>query len=185
MANYLRCRACDFIAEEGTYGDVCPACGLPKTVFEPYPKQVSERRRQLAGKHFHPIAVHLPQVLLVCCILLPILARLSPPALSLEFMVIAKWSVLLLPFAAIGAFASGLVDGKLRFKKLQTPLLKSKMLVGAIFLGLTVVVFVLYLIFGFREASTWIIVVLSVVAARCAFYLGRTGASMFNCILPG
>jgi len=185
MTNYLRCRACDFLAEEGALGDVCPACGLPRTVFEPYPKQISERRRSLAGRHFHPIGVHLPQVLLLGCILLPIPGRFLPAPLGAELLVLAKWSVLLMPFAALLAFITGLVDGRLRFKKLETPLLRSKMRVGAAFLALTVVISVVYLVAGFGTASTWIIVALGLVAGRCAFYLGRTGASMFNCILPG
>lgn len=185
MVNYLKCRACDFIAEEGRLGDVCPACGLPRTVFEVYPKQISERRRFLAEQHLHPIAVHLPQVLLFCCILMPILGYVLPRPYNTEFMIIAKWAALVLPFGAIAAFASGLFDGKLRFKKLTTPLLKRKMAVGIAFLILTVAVFVLYLAFGFQGANTWVIVVLSAVAAGSAVYLGKTGATMFSCILPG
>jgi len=185
VAKYLRCKACDFIAEEGRIGDVCPACGLPRTVFEPYPKQISSRRRFLAEQHLHPIAVHLPQVLLFCCVLLPILAHLLSGRIHDEFMIIAKWAVLVLPFGAIAAFVSGLLDGKLRFKKLQAPLLRRKIVAGIAFLVLSVAVAVLYLLFGFQGANTWVIVILSAVATGFAIYLGKTGATMFSCILPG
>ncbi|WP_005035481.1 rubredoxin-like domain-containing protein [Holophaga foetida] len=185
MAKYLRCRACDYIAEEGQLGDVCPACGLPRTVFEAYPKDIAARRRFLVEQHLHPIAVHLPQVLLFCCVLLPILAHLLPQPYHAEFMLVAKWAVLVLPFGAIAAFVSGLVDGKLRFKKLQTPLLKRKIVAGVAFLALSVLVFVLYLLFGFHGANTWAIVLLSAVATGFAVFLGKTGATLFSCMLPG
>lgn len=185
MANYLRCRACDYIGKEDEVGDVCPACGLPRSVFEAYPKEVSEKRRFLAGQHVHPIAVHLPQVLLFCCILMPILAHLLPRPRNVEFMVIAKWAVLVLPFAAIAAFVSGLFDGKLRFRKLASPILKRKMLAGGVLLVLAFVIFALYLLFGFQGAWTWVIVAMGVVATGVAVYLGKTGASLFNCMLPG
>jgi len=185
VGKYLRCKACDFVTEEGKLGDVCPACGLPRTVFEPYPKQISARRRFLAELHLHPIAVHLPQVLLFCCVLLPILAHLLPGRFHDEFLIIAKWAVLVLPFGALAAFVSGILDGKLRFKRLQAPLLRHKMLAGSLFLVLSVGVSILYLRYGFQGANTWVIVGLSALDTGVAIYLGKTGATMFSCILPG
>jgi len=170
---------------EGELEDLCPACGLPKTVFEPYTKNISDRRRFLADQHFHPIAVHLPQVLLITCVLMPILAKLLPQPFSGEFLIIAKWAILVLPFAALGAFASGLLDGKIRFKKLKTPLLVHKTVAGGVFLALSVAVFALYLAYGLQGANAWVIVVLSAAATGDAIYLGKIGAPMFSAIVPG
>nr|WP_320132380.1 rubrerythrin [uncultured Holophaga sp.] len=185
MATYLKCRACDYIAEEGELGDVCPVCGLPRTVFEPYNKKISDRRRLITEQHLHPIAVHLPQVLLLACVVMPILARYAPMPYGMEFRIIAKWSVLILPIGAIGAFCSGLLDGKVRFKKLSPPLLAMKIRVGISFMILCFADTAAYLILGFHGIGTWIMVVVSIIATACAIFLGRTGARMFSCILPG
>ena len=36
MANLIRCKACGYVTREGKIKDVCPACGVPAKMFEPY-----------------------------------------------------------------------------------------------------------------------------------------------------
>jgi uncharacterized membrane protein len=165
--------------------DACPACGLPKTVFEPYTKKISPRRKFLLDQHIHPVAVHFPQVLMLLCIVMPLLSIMFSDPLRLEFLAIAKWSILALPWTVLLGFVTGLLDGKLRFKKVTTPLLKNKMIAGIIFQLLSIIACTLYLLNGLTLPTIWLIVVINVLSTPLAIYLGKAGSSMFDSIIPG
>ena len=51
--------------EAGKLGDVCPACGLPRKVFEPYRERVSINRLRLLNLDLHPIVIHLSQAMVI------------------------------------------------------------------------------------------------------------------------
>ncbi|MBP2627565.1 MAG: hypothetical protein H6Q68_2276 [Firmicutes bacterium] len=185
MKTYIRCKVCGYIMDESHLKDLCPACGLPKTVFEPYTKKISQQRKFILDQHLHPIAIHFPQVLILLIVLMPLLSLVVNDPLSLEFLVVAKLSILVLPFTVFGGFITGLLDGKLRFKKVTTPLLIKKIIAGVIFQILSIAIFGLYILNGFTGNNLWIIVGLSGLSTACAIYLGRVGSTMFDSILPG
>lgn len=184
MATYIRCRACGYVMDEAHLKDSCPACGLPKTVFEPYTKKIAPRRKFLLDQHFHPIAVHFPQVFLLLAAFMPLLSLVAAEPVRAEFLAIAKWSVLVLPFTVLVGFLTGLFDGQLRFKKVKTPLLLNKMIAGIIFQVLSIIAFVLYVLNGF-DGSLWAIVILNLICIPLSIYLGRAGSSMFDSVIAG
>ena len=57
----VRCRPCGYVMKASDLGDVCPACGLPRNVFEPYREKVSPNRLFLLSLDIHPIAIHMSQ----------------------------------------------------------------------------------------------------------------------------
>jgi uncharacterized membrane protein/rubredoxin len=185
MKTYVRCKACGFIMDENHVEDQCPACGLPKTVFEPYTKKISPRRTFLIDQHIHPISVHFPQVFIVAIFFMLSLAFWLEAPLRGEFLIVAKFSILALPFSVLLGFVTGLFDGKIRFKKLKTPLLIRKAVVGVILQILSIVIFALYLLNGFTPSNMLVMIVLSILCTICSIYLGRVGSSMFNSMMPG
>lgn len=185
MKTFVRCKVCGFIMDESHLKDLCPACGLPKTVFEAYTKKISPNRRFLIDQHFHPISVHFPQVFIAVIMLALILAFWVDTPLRNDFLVAAKLSILALPFSVLLGFITGLVDGKLRFKKVTTPLLINKIIAGVILQVLSIIIFALYLSSGFTTTNMYIIILLSALSTACAIYLGRTGSTMFDSIMPG
>ena len=185
MTRYVRCIVCGYIMEESELKELCPACGLPKTVFEVYPKKISPQRRFLLDQHLHPIAIHFTQVLILLIVALPLLSLIVRDPWRSEFLIIAKWAIYLLPLTVLGGFLTGLFDGNLRFKKLTTPLLINKMIVGLIFQLLSVAILAYYLLDGFAGNTLWMIVGLAVICTACAIYLGRKGATMFDSVIPG
>lgn len=185
MPTYIRCKACGYIMEEAHLKDVCPACGLPKTVFEPYTKKIAPRRKFLLDQHIHPIAVHFPQVFLLLGFLMPLLSLGVSDPLRQEFLVLTKWSVLLLPWTVLGGFLTGLLDAKLRFKKVSTPLLKKKIIAGSLFQLLSFIAFGLYLANEFTGNTLWYIVIINIISMPVAIYLGRAGSKMLDSIMPG
>lgn len=185
MKTYIRCKACGYIMDETHLKDLCPACALPKTVFEPYTKKISPSRKFILDQHLHPIAVHFPQVFILIVPLMLALSFWVADPLRAEFLTVAKLAIYVLPLTALAGFATGLIDGKIRFKKVTTPILINKIIAGVIFQILTLVILVLYLISGFSTTNMFLIIFLSALAAVCAVYLGRTGSSLFDSILPG
>ena len=185
MKNFVRCKACGFIMDENHLKDVCPACGLPKTVFEPYTKKISPKRKFIIDQHIHPVSVHFPQVFIILIVILLLLSLFVGNTLEMELLAAAKLSILVLPFSVLLGLTTGLIDGKARFKKLTTPLLLKKIRVAIIFQILSIVIFGLYLSNGFTEVNKAVIIVLGILATGCGVYLGKTGSSMFDSILPG
>ncbi len=185
MKTYIRCKACGFIMDENHLENLCPACGLPKTVFEPYTKKISPQRQFIIDQHIHPISVHFPQVFIAVIIVMLSLGFWVDDPLRGEFLVAAKLSILGFPLSVFIGFITGLIDGKIRFKKLNTPLLKNKAIVGIILQILSIAVFTLYWVNGFTPITMQIIILLSIVSALCGVYLGRAGSSMFNSMMAG
>ncbi|WP_378957012.1 rubredoxin-like domain-containing protein [Pelosinus sp. sgz500959] len=185
MKTFVKCKACGFIMDENHLKDLCPACGLPKTVFEPYTKKISPKRKFIIDQHLHPVSVHFPQVFIVVIMfLLPLTFWIDGP-LREEFLAAVKLSILALPLSVLLGFITGLIDGKIRFKKLTTPLLINKAIAGVILQILSIAIFALYLMNGFTPTNMIIITVLSVLSAACGIYLGRVGSTMFDSIMPG
>ena len=69
MRKLVRCKACGFIMQENELREKCPACGAPKTVFEPYTDTVGEKRRRLLDMDLHPMMVHFPTSFIVAILL--------------------------------------------------------------------------------------------------------------------
>lgn len=185
MKTYVRCKACGFIMDESHVEALCPACGLPKTVFEPYSKKISPRRTFIIDQHLHPISVHFPQVFMVAILFMLSFAFWLEDPLRSEFLIVAKFSILALPFSVLLGFITGLIDGKIRFKKLTTPLLTRKAVVGVILQVLSIAIFVLYLSNGFTANNMLVIIGLSVLCTICSIFLGRVGSTLFNSMMPG
>jgi len=184
MKTYVRCKACGFIMDENHVEDLCPACGLPKTVFEPYTKKISPRRTFIIDQHLHPISVHFPQVFIAVILFMLSFSFWVEDPLRGEFLIAAKLSISAFPFSVLLGFITGLIDGKIRFKKLKTPLLVRKAIVGTVLQVLSIAVLVLYLANGFTTNSMLIIIVLSILSTICGIYLGRAGSTMFNSMMP-
>ena len=169
--------------EEDGVKDFCPACGLPKTVFEPFKDKVSESRRKLIDLHIHPVVVHFP----------PVLAIAVAGGLILSYLVGEPWrsallgavelSIALMPAALLAALVSGFFDGRLRFKKATTPILRKKMIAGGTCLVLSLGLFAVWTVT--RLDSPALLVLLAGGCLACNTYLGRVGATLMDAALPG
>ena len=134
MANLIRCKACGYVTREGKIKDICPACGVPAKMFEPYTDPVSEKRRLILDLHIHPIMVHFPQAFAITLFLLAVLSYFAPPAIKGMLFNSIQVISFLLPYFVVLSLLTGLFDGKIRFRKVTTPFLKKKIIIGLIFL---------------------------------------------------
>ena len=141
MKELVRCRPCGFVMEADKLGDVCPACGLPRKVFEPYREKVSRNRLMLLNLDLHPIVIHLSQAFVIAIPLLVIMKSLFSSFQPEMIKNVLLFSVFVFPFTLVMAIITGIIDGLTRFKTLATPLLRVKIIFSFIILTLSVIIF--------------------------------------------
>lgn len=181
MKELVRCRPCGFVMEADKLGDVCPACGLPRKVFEPYRERVSRNRLVLLNFDLHPIAIHLSQALVIG---IPVLVILSNIFRNFQPEIVKNvliFSVFIFPFTLILAMITGIIDGLTRFKTLATPLLRVKIIFSAIILVLSFAMFIV----APKEEYSVLTIILSILCFGAGFQLGLWGKKLINVILPG
>ena len=177
----VRCRPCGYVMKASDLGDVCPACGLPRNVFEPYREKVSPKRLFILELDIHPIAIHLSQTFVALTPFLILFHLVFPDFNETIVHSVINFSIFALPFSLILSFISGLIDGITRFKTLRTPMLRSKI----IYSSSIVVLAFLQLILFTPSTYTWITILLSLSALGCAVKLGLIGKHLIDVILPG
>lgn len=181
MKELVRCRPCGFVIEADKLGDVCPACGMPRKVFEPYRERVSRNRLMLLNLDLHPIAIHLSQALVIAIPVLSIIMtafKQFQPEIVKDVLV---FSVFIFPFTLVLAIITGIIDGLTRFKTLATPILRVKIIFSLIILALSVALFFVTL----RGNLYLLTIILSFLSLGAGFQLGLWGKKLINVILPG
>lgn len=181
MKELVRCRPCGYVMEADKLGDVCPACGLPRKVFEPYRERVSLNRLRLLNLDLHPIVIHLSQAMVIAIPLLAIITHLFPGFQHEMLKSVLIFSIFVFPFTLIMAIITGIIDGLTRFKTLATPLLRVKIIFSIIILILSVILFFV----APDENNYWLTIILSILSLGAGFQLGLWGKKLIYVILPG
>jgi hypothetical protein len=181
MKELVRCRPCGFVMDADKLGDVCPACGLPRKVFEPYRERVSLNRLLLLNLDLHPIAIHLSQALVIAIPMLTIIVNLFGHFHPEILRSVLVFSVIVFPFTLILAIITGVIDGLTRFKTLKTPLLRVKIVFSIIILTLSVAL----LFVSIHEGFGILTITLGILCLAAGIQLGLWGKKLINVILPG
>jgi rubredoxin len=181
MKELVRCRPCGFVMEADKLGDVCPACGLPRKVFEPYRERVSRNRLMLLNFDLHPIVIHLSQALVVAIPIISLITNIFPGFQSEVLKNVLIFAVFVFPFTLVLAIITGVIDGLTRFKTLATPLLRVKIIFSIIILSLSIALFFV----SRNEHYNFLTIILSVLCLAAGFQLGLWGKKLINVILPG
>ena len=181
MKELVRCRPCGYVMEADKLGDVCPACGLPRKVFEPYRERVSRNRLMLLNFDLHPIVIHLSQALVIAIPVISVLLNLFPDFYPVILKNVLMFSVFVFPFTLAFAIITGIVDGLTRFKTLATPLLRVKIIFSLIILVLSIALFFVSKL----ENYNYLTIILSILCLAAGIQLGLWGKKLINVILPG
>jgi rubredoxin len=181
MKELVRCRPCGYVMEADKLGDVCPACGLPRKVFEPYREKVSRNRLILLNLDLHPIVIHLSQAFVIAIPILVIVTNLFVNFYPVILKSVLIFSVFVFPFTLVFAIVTGIIDALTRFKTLVTPLLRVKILFSLIILSLSIALFFV----APNENYTIATIVLSILCLASGIQLGLWGKKLINVILPG
>jgi ribosomal protein L37E len=186
MANLIRCKACGYVTREGKIKDVCPACGVPAKMFEPYTDTVTDKRRKILRLHIHPIIVHFPQSFAFTLFVLAALSFVAPPqingVLNCAMQVISS----ALPFSLILALLSGLADGKTRFRRVTTPFLKKKIIFGLSFLFTSILIAAVAFVLRLSSIPEMaLFTMLTIIAVGFSIALGLIGSELMDAKFPG
>lgn len=181
----LRCKACGYIIKADTLGDKCPACGLPRGVFEPFKENLSRRRRLILELNLHPIALHFPQAFAAVIPVFILVGVAFPYSIGDELLAAARALAVLLPLSVLGAFASGALDGWNRFKKLTTPALARKIALASALLALSAATSLVAVKYGTDYPGRLILLVLSLGCVACQIMLAQIGKNLMNAKLQG
>jgi O-antigen/teichoic acid export membrane protein len=186
MVELMRCKSCGYITTAGSVGEVCPACGVPRKMMEPWKDPVSPRRRMLLGLDVHPIVVHFSVSFSAAAFVLSLVALLFPRFYpdALTDIICAFLGVL--PLAVIASFVTGVFDARLRFRRASTPILTRKKIYGIAFFILSLAASVI--VFAVGPYASWARVVEAIAlsaAVLCAVQLGRIGKGLLQAIFPG
>ncbi len=181
----VRCKACGFIIDEKKLGDKCPACGVPRSAFEPHRENISPRRKMILGMNLHPIAVHFPQAFAAIIPPFILLGVAVNPTLGHDLLITVRIASLLMPLSVAAAFLCGLIDGKTRFKRLTTPYLVRKISAASLLLVLSTAMGIIALVYGTEYPGRLFLLFLSLGCIACEIFLAEIGKNLMNAKLPG
>jgi uncharacterized membrane protein len=186
MKELVRCKSCGYIMEKGKLHGKCPACGVLEKMFEPYTESISPRRKAILTLDLHPVLVHFPQGLIGAALVFSLLAMIIGGATHERLVAAVVVLSFAMPMAVLLAFLAGLLDGKVRFRRFTTPLLKTKMILGSLFFlfscGMLLVAAMSPTLAGSALPA---VAGLSIAGSVCATYLGKIGTSLLNSKFPG
>jgi len=166
--------------------DKCPACGVPAKMFEPYVEHMSPFRKRILKLDLHPIMVHFTQAFTATIPVLCLLALTGPLRMQAGIQATIGVLGIALPFVVLFSFLAGLLDGKIRFRRVTTPLLKTKVLFSlTLFLLSCGIMLITRLRLRVDHAALVNILALGIPAAGCSSYLGLLGVRMLNAAFPG
>lgn len=186
MKEMVICKSCNFVMDKASVGDKCPACGVSASMFLPYTERISHSRKMILELDIHPVLVHFVQAFSAT---IPVLCMIALTGLDMiRPAVTATINVLgvALPFVVVLTFLAGLLDGKIRFRRVTTPILKTKMLVSVVLFLLSCGIFAAVVTHHAADSSSLItLLVLSVPALGCSGFLGFIGVRLLNAAFPG
>jgi ribosomal protein L37E len=186
MSNLIRCKACGYVTGEGKIKDVCPACGVPAKMFEPYTDPVAEKRRRILRLHIHPIIVHFPQSFIFTLFVLAVLSLVAPPQINEGLYCTIRVLSSALPFLLMLTLLTGFVDGKTRFRRVTTPFLKKKIIFGLSFLFTSILIATAAFTLPLSSLSVMaLFTMLTIIAVGFSIALGLIGDELLDAKLPG
>jgi O-antigen/teichoic acid export membrane protein len=147
---------------------------------------VAPRRRALLRLDAHPIIDHFSVSFAASALVLALFTLLFPGLFRQPVTDLLRAFIGVLPLAVAASFVSGLFDGKVRFRRTATPLLRRKKVIGGLFFACAAAAAALTFLNGPLE--TWVSgadVALLAAAVVCAVSLGRIGGGLLQAIFPG
>jgi len=186
MKKLYRCKVCGYIAESEDPPEVCPACGFKGKIFEEYESPISSKRRMIMKLHIHPVMTHFPLAFVLSLFLINLFDLINIIRLPSTLTAMAEAIVWLLPFAAVLAVLSGMYDGRLRLKRINTPLLKKKIILSSLFILLSISLIVLQSSLNLDQGSYGLmILVYSAALSGIGMWLGLIGGRLIEAKVRG
>ena len=186
MKKLYKCRVCGYVVERKDPPGICPACGVKGKIFEEYESPISEKRRKVLELNIHPVMVHLPIAFVSSLFLLSLMRIVGVVEEQSVFMGMLNALIMILPFVVISATMAGMYDGKLRFRRLDTPHLKKKLVLASFLILISVSLFVIqYFLDLNRPTYNIVVLIYSIVLLGITTPLGLIGGKLLDSKVRG
>jgi O-antigen/teichoic acid export membrane protein len=186
MKQRVVCGVCGYVMDASGKVDACPACGAAAKAFKPYVSNLSEKRDKMLENGLHPMLVHFPVSFAVFTFFFTIISALTDGVTRQLLQSTVTVLTICLPFTAVGAMLSGILDGNARFKKITTPALVKKIVFGDLFLLSSIGMILLVLLSGLQTTATLIVfLTCNLIALVSATFLGLIGKTLVRARTPG
>ena len=182
----VRCKVCGYIMFGGKSGDKCPACGAPRTAFEPYIDNMAQPRRKILNLQLHPIAVHFPVAFAVAALVFSFVTIFLSGQARTTLIDATKIIVLFIPILVIAAGIAGWLDGRVRFHKIKNSMILKRKIVYAIILFIISLALAVTIWTG--GTDSWVFALgalMSLAAVVMVYLLGLLGTSIIGAAFPG
>ena len=171
MKEYVICKSCNYIMEKAKAWKQMPACGVSAKMFIDYSENIAAWRKFILSLDIHPILVHVPLAFVSMAFLLSCVCFIFPQPENGLLISTLRVLTFLWPFFLVIAAAGGLIDGRVRFRRLTTPILMMKIWVSLLFFctsfaGLLVVA-------RTRPDFIPILIIITAAGLACGIILGR------------
>ena len=180
---YEYCRLCGYVRHVSK-GGVCPACGAREKAFLPYEHKASKERRMFLKLDVHPVSVHFTISYIAVIALLFIISLISSEILGIPIEGTRDLLVIFFPLLVIAGGITGIIDGKVRFRKLSTPYLQRKIILGSVLFVASVLILLIHNLKSSDQMLVLLEGLLIFTAFGLASYLGWIGAEMICPIVP-
>ncbi len=180
---YEICRVCGYVRTVSK-GGRCPACGVRDSAFVPFQHKASFKRRIFLKLDVHPVAVHFTITYTAVSALLFVLLLFIDEILEVPIQGILDLQITLLPLLIASGGITGLIDGKIRFKKIKTPYLLRKIVLGSILFVISVILLIIHITSQGDASFLLVEAILVLFAFILASYLGWIGAALICPIVP-
>lgn len=188
MKRLYKCKVCGFVLKNKILPELCPACGFRGKIFEDFKPTVSEKRRKALELHAHSAIVHFPIAVITYIFFINLFILVKFIAWHSVFATSLKAMVWLLPFVTLIGMLSGLYDGKLRFKKINTPLLKKKLFLSVFLIAISTTLFVfqyVYVLEFDQSLYSLLILAFSIILLGIVTFLGLIGGKLLDSKVRG
>ena len=185
---YVICRLCGYIEKASEADKPCPACGAPSTAFVPYQYKASDKRRLYLKFDIHPVMTHFIVSFTITATLLFFLSFSTSEILGVPigYGGVLELLIPLLPLLVALGGITGMIDGKVRYRKLQTKFLIRKIIIGSVFFVFSILLFIVHTLSNSGTESLFVFLeaILLVASVVCATLLGLIGADLLGNIVP-
>ena len=149
-------------------------------------ERMSPFRKRILRLDLHPILVHFTQAFTATIPVLCLAALVGLPRIQAHLQSTILVLGFALPFVVIVSFLAGLLDGKIRFRRVTTPILRRKILFGLMLFLFACAILVVVLVRQPMDTTAIVnILALSLPAVGCSSYLGLLGVRLVNAAFPG
>jgi hypothetical protein len=185
MKKRVVCKVCGYVMDADKLGDKCPACGVAAKAFQEFVPTIAPKRELWLSFDLHPVIVHFPVAFSVTVFLLAIVFGLTGGGAHNLIGGAVIVLAVCLPFTVVGGMVTGLLDGNVRFKKINTPLLIRKIVLGVFFFVFSAGMIVVAFAAGIETPLGWLaFLACNLGAVACAVFLGLIGSKLVPAKMP-